>query len=265
MTKKSLLGLLSFLVFLFIACETTEDILTPIEMERSVQVYLEGTEDTFEVHTFNTHVPGPVVFIIGGVHANERAGWMAAQALLDETFERGIIHILPIAQRRTWLLDPPRRVYPGWQDLNRSFPGRPDGSPSEQLAYAIYNAIRATSPDLVIDLHESRFSYTEEGWIGDSLILHLADYSLYVLEVLEQFNALPLQENQTPFTYLNAPPVGSLNRTYSEQFDVPVLTVETNRQAVTTAIDSEQQPLSLRVAQQLALIDIILETFKVSE
>lgn len=252
------------LAFVLVACEAAEDPPNPIEMERSVQVYLEGTDDAFEVHTFNTHVPGPVIFIVGGVHANERAGWMAAQSLLEKTFQRGIIHIIPIAHLRTWHLDPPRRVYPGWQDLNRSFPGRPDGSHAEQLAYEIYNAIVATSPDLVIDLHESRFSYTHEGWIGDSLILHCADYSLYVLEVLEQFNALPLQEGKTPFTYLNAPPVGSLNRTFTDQFNIPVITVETNRQAVTTAIDSEQQPLSLRVAQQLALIDIILNTFTVN-
>ncbi|MDF1816058.1 MAG: succinylglutamate desuccinylase/aspartoacylase family protein, partial [Verrucomicrobiales bacterium] len=39
------------------------------------------------------------------------------------------------------------------EDLNRSFPGRPDGSLAERIAHTIFQSILATKPDLVLDLH----------------------------------------------------------------------------------------------------------------
>jgi hypothetical protein len=40
-------------------------------------------------------------------------------------------------------------------NLNRNFPGRPNGRPSEKLAYAIMELIRKEKADISIDLHES--------------------------------------------------------------------------------------------------------------
>lgn len=39
------------------------------------------------------------------------------------------------------------------EDLNRSFPGKPDGSLAERVACRIFDAIERTEPDLVLDLH----------------------------------------------------------------------------------------------------------------
>jgi hypothetical protein len=45
------------------------------------------------------------------------------------------------------------------RNLNRAYPGRPDGSKTEQLAYAITQLVRKEKVDLVIDLHEAAPEY----------------------------------------------------------------------------------------------------------
>lgn len=242
--------------------DSTEILTTtePISVSTSVTVYLEDQPEEFSVYKFETNVPGPTFFIIGGIHGNERAGWMAAQAMLDYDFTRGTVYILPVANPQAAFSDPPVRYLSGWSDLNRVFPGNSEGTATQRLAHTIFQAIAATEPDIVLDLHESRHAY-DNGGLGNSLILHLGSYSLYVMSVLERFNALPLMEDQPLFTNLNSPPDGSINKEFSEYFSVPVITIETNRETPNNTIYTEEVPLSLRIEQQLAMMDIILETF----
>ncbi len=263
----ALILLALFMSSLLIACkdeDDQDDDKNDVVVTRSEKTYLEDTEDQFTVYTFETDVEGPTFFIIGGIHGDERAGWMAAQAMLTHDFLRGTVHILPIANRLGTIQDPPRRNAPGRADLNRTFPGDPDGSDLERLAHAIFVVMAQKEPDIVLDLHESRESYTE-GRIGDSIVLHDSSQSLYGLTVIETFNALPLMEERTPFTNLNAPPIGSINRTFTETYDVPVFTIETNRDTGTSGIDGERVPLSVRIEQQVTLITIFLDTFMLEE
>ncbi|MFB3852865.1 MAG: succinylglutamate desuccinylase/aspartoacylase family protein [Vicinamibacterales bacterium] len=45
------------------------------------------------------------------------------------------------------------------RNLNRAYPGRPDGSFTEKVAYAITSMVRSEKVDLVIDLHEASPEY----------------------------------------------------------------------------------------------------------
>ncbi len=45
------------------------------------------------------------------------------------------------------------------RNLNRAYPGRPDGTFTEKVAYAITSLIRAETMDLVLDLHEASPEY----------------------------------------------------------------------------------------------------------
>jgi hypothetical protein len=45
------------------------------------------------------------------------------------------------------------------RNLNRAFPGRPDGTFTEKVAYALTSLVRAERVDLVIDLHEASPEY----------------------------------------------------------------------------------------------------------
>lgn len=261
----SLILLTLLISSLLVACKNHEDDEDDdVIVTRTEQTYLEDTGDQFTVYTFETNVEGPTFFIIGGIHGDERAGWMAASAMLEHTFERGTVHILPIANRLSTIEDPPRRNAPGRSDLNRAFPGDPEGSDLERLAHAIFSVMARKEPDIVLDLHESRQDYTN-GRIGSSIVLHDSSHSLYGITVIETFNALPLMEGQTPFTNLNAPPVGSINRTFTETYGVPVFTIETNRDIVTSGIEGERIPLSVRIEQQVGLIKIFLDTFMVEK
>jgi len=48
---------------------------------------------------------------------------------------------------------------PETRNLNRAYPGQPDGSPTERLAYAIVQLVKQEAVDITIDLHESAPEY----------------------------------------------------------------------------------------------------------
>jgi predicted deacylase len=98
---------------------------------------------------------GPVLALIAGTHGSEYPPILALQrvrARVDAAALRGtliLVHIanLPSFQRRT--------VYYGpadWKNLNRVYPGRPDGTLSERIAHVITTAVIERA-DAVADLH----------------------------------------------------------------------------------------------------------------
>lgn len=50
-------------------------------------------------------------------------------------------------------------AYQDIRNLNRTYPGRPDGTPTEQLAYSILELIRQEDIDLYFDTHEASLMY----------------------------------------------------------------------------------------------------------
>lgn len=229
---------------------------------KSSEKFLEGTLDEFEVYKFATNIAGPTIFIIGGIHGDERAGWQATISMLDYEFKRGTVYVLPVASRRACYGDPPVRYFE--TDLNRTFPGIASGTDTQVLAYTIYNAIKATNPDCVIDCHESRGSYSTTTLLGDQIIINDYSYSLYALSVVNDFNKLEMNADKVKFRTEGSPPAGSINKEFSEREGVPVFTLETNRDTK-SGISGEKNALADRKAQQLALIDIILNTFEIEE
>ena len=112
--------------------------------------------------------PGPVLLVTAGVHGSEFCSIEAAlrMARLAPADLRGTLVVLP-------LLNPggfrARSVYVMPQDgknLNRMFPGRPDGTLSEQLAHWLVTAVYP-EVDAYLDLH------------GGDLDESLAPFSLY--------------------------------------------------------------------------------------
>ena len=97
---------------------------------------------------------GPTVLLVSGTHGDEYEGQVALcnlVKLLDPARIRGRVIILPaanfpaaIAGRRTSPIDE--------GNLNRLFPGDPDGTVTEQIAYHIEHEL-VPMADLVCDLH----------------------------------------------------------------------------------------------------------------
>ncbi|MEX2150228.1 MAG: M14 family metallopeptidase [Steroidobacteraceae bacterium] len=98
---------------------------------------------------------GPVLVLIGGTHGYEYPGITALQRLrqsIDPRALRGTLILVHIA-------NPPsfygRTIYTSPADgknLNRVFPGRPDGTLSERIAHAITTEVIAKA-DFLVDLH----------------------------------------------------------------------------------------------------------------
>ncbi|WP_342641605.1 succinylglutamate desuccinylase/aspartoacylase family protein [Rhodoligotrophos ferricapiens] len=100
------------------------------------------------------HKPGPKLAIIAGVHVNETSSIEAVirlQRRLKPEDLAGEIHIIPVVNLPAV---PVRSQYVCPVDnknINFSFPGRPDGTFSEQLAWALLDW--AKDADCLIDLH----------------------------------------------------------------------------------------------------------------
>jgi predicted deacylase len=97
----------------------------------------------------------PVATVTANIHGDECTGVgvvLRLAAMLDAMLVRGTVHLYPTLnpeglERRT------RKVPEDDQDLNRVFPGDPDGGPSERLANAAWNDLASRHPDVVVDLH----------------------------------------------------------------------------------------------------------------
>lgn len=98
---------------------------------------------------------GPTLALIGGTHGYEYAPMMALQQLsntLDPVELSGTIIIVHIANMPAFL---GRNIYYNPVDnknLNRTYPGKADGSLSERIAYAITENVIKQS-DYMIDMH----------------------------------------------------------------------------------------------------------------
>ena len=98
---------------------------------------------------------GPTVVIIGGVHGDEPAGYLAARELANWTVESGTLVL--VSDGNVPAIKAKKRFV--GRNMNRLFPGKRNGDLNEQLAYELWNLTRDAQPDLVLTLHESRDFY----------------------------------------------------------------------------------------------------------
>lgn len=107
--------------------------------------------------SFENSLGGPHLLITGGIHGDEFEPIAAIRQLIDlfRTQDslvagfRGRITLVPIVNEAAFLRG--HRCASDEKDLARTCPGRPDGSVTEQTAFALSNLIR--SADYYIDLH----------------------------------------------------------------------------------------------------------------
>jgi predicted deacylase len=100
---------------------------------------------------------GPVLWLHGGVHGDEYCGAFIIHEILrtiDPAGLAGAVMALPIlnitASHRGQRMSPFATF--GHGDLNRCFPGTPDGAFTDQMAHAIYGELRRWA-DYFVDFH----------------------------------------------------------------------------------------------------------------
>ncbi len=229
----------------------TED----LDSNRDVYLLAEGTEEENTVVVLQGKEDGPVIYIVAGVHGDEQAGWRAGNLLKEATIQAGTVYIVSPANRYGAKNDQ-RRTKESW-DLNRSFPGNPEGGDAQRIAHAIFTDIQDKQPDLVLDLHEAQpkeDDYEKLGSnydaLGNSIICHSLDgIGEMVLDAMLASEAGELCSS--PLTLYGTPPVGSVNQTVTQELGVPTITVETLR----------SEPLAQRVRNQLELVEFILNYY----
>ncbi|MFH1126926.1 MAG: succinylglutamate desuccinylase/aspartoacylase family protein [archaeon] len=97
---------------------------------------------------------GPKVFVIAGIHGHELNGVEVIRRLkpyLEKRNINGMVTILPVANPVGFSTRQRNTIYDN-KDLNRCFPGNPEGTFTHKLAHEIFNGIVAGC-DCGIDLH----------------------------------------------------------------------------------------------------------------
>jgi hypothetical protein len=120
-----------------------------------------GTEFEASGIIFHSGQPGPRLMVLGGVHGNEPGGWIAAERIATWEVERGMLIVLPRLNHRAAAAF--QRTLDGYGDLNRLYPGDPDGPPMARMAAEIVALARQWRPHWLFDLHESWGFYNERG------------------------------------------------------------------------------------------------------
>ncbi|WP_198021345.1 succinylglutamate desuccinylase/aspartoacylase family protein [Burkholderia sp. WSM2232] len=103
-------------------------------------------------------VPGPVLTVTGGVHASEYTGIEAVVRLSREAELRsGTLIVIPVLNMAGYKKRSVSENPVDGKNLNRLFPGSPDGSASDRLAHALFSKIISIST-AYIDVHSGDIS-----------------------------------------------------------------------------------------------------------
>ncbi len=119
---------------------------------------MSGTPCETKYWTKQGEEEGPRLFVAGGMHGDEVAGYLAAERLVDWQITKGTLILLPRAHQMA--IAKGVRAYPG--NMNAMFPGDARGDLMHRLAAAIWALMRDSKPDLIVTLHESVGYYREE-------------------------------------------------------------------------------------------------------
>jgi len=167
-------------------------------------------------------------------------------------------------------------------NLNRCYPGRPDGSLTEQMAYAIVELIRKEKVDLAFDLHEASPEYP----VVNAIVAHEKSMELAAMVTMEiEFAGIPIRLEPSPKNLH-----GLSHREWGDYTDTMPILMETgnpsqgrlrgrtNEDLVITGEDKcyskafelgklyipydGDQPISLRVARHTEAISLFLENLE---
>jgi len=222
---------------------------TALLQTTSVEYICAGTDYKTPVYVIKTDYKEPAIMIVAGTHGNEKAGIIASEYLKDNlNIERGTLIIIPKANILACLKDV--RCYPSDINLNRVYPGNPQGNSVEKLAYEIFSLMKTYDIGLLVDLHESIEFYSKNPKnYGQTVVIDSDDDDLVELSsfLVEEMNQ-GIIEDDNRYQVLVDPVKGSTAYCACHQLDILALTFETCRKL----------PLSFRIEEQIKFVKIIL-------
>ena len=128
-----------------------------------------GTLQETSLYVYGSGRPGKVIMVLGGVHGNEPAGWLAAERL-QQSFRpaNGAFLIVPRANRIATIAF--ERTLPDLGDLNRLYPGDAAGQPMARMAAEIVDLLHEFRVDVLVDMHESWAFYKDRPQNGTAFL-----------------------------------------------------------------------------------------------
>ncbi len=275
-TQRAIVGRLplTILLLLFWCAAQPRLYLTPAAQQIKQQVwnsqslvhdyFMKGTKYQTPILRFAGPNPGPAVLILAGTHGNEPAGFEAAYRLIQQLanmeLKAGEIFIVPEVNRLADSLNERRVSVPKGipiekGNLNRCYPGHPDGLPMERLAYQITQFIEAHHIGLLLDLHESpkfHLEYRDDKGnyhgLGQTLIYTPNEAATYLAMITADEMNETITDQLKRFSLVEQPIAGSAAWCAGTQFGIPAFTVET----------CKQLSLEERVDYQLRIVKIML-------
>lgn len=190
---------------------------------------------------------GPTIVVIGGLHGDEKAGYLAARELKNWTITRGKLVLVPDAHIEAIRRNV--RAYP--RNMNRLFPGQRNGDAMEKLAFEIWELIKASKPDLVLTLHESRgFHADDKSRYGQTFTYDFAELSPRFGKVAARVNA-GIAPRKHRFLQFVAPFPTCPTYVTWKVLKVPATSIETARPL----------PLPIRIKYQLVALRGFFDEF----
>lgn len=113
-----------------------------------------GLRPDIPVHIFEGAAPGPTLLVQGAIHGGEVIGSIAILNLiknLEPSQLRGTVIAVPVVNRAGFELGERGSRIDG-KDISRLFPGKKNGSVSDQVAYAYFHEV-ISKADVMIDFH----------------------------------------------------------------------------------------------------------------
>ncbi|MGS0764483.1 M99 family carboxypeptidase catalytic domain-containing protein [Syntrophomonas curvata] len=239
----------AFTPFLLLAFLVSAVLAAPAPAEASTRekvVLAGGTAYATNMYIIRSGKPGPVVMIVGGVHGNEPAGYIAAGKMIDTEIKKGTLLVIPRANRLA--IEHKTRYYGGHGDLNRDFPQGKNESADGTLSRAIWAAVKKYNVDYLMDMHEGYDYYKNKstGSVGQSLIYYPNSYlKPKVSSIVNTLNG-KISTNYKEFSLLQYPVKGSLARASAQYLGTKSFILETcTKVSLSTRVGYHQQAASI--------------------
>ncbi|MBQ7247396.1 MAG: succinylglutamate desuccinylase/aspartoacylase family protein [Lachnospiraceae bacterium] len=205
---------------------------------------LKGSKGDTNIYVIEGDEPGDSMLILGGVHANEPAGMLAAVYLVENLHPKaGTVYVIPYTNEAGFTCNDPLEASPmffsidtptgprqfrfgarvtnpvcQWPDpdiyvhassgqrlagsetrnLNRTYPGRTNGTFTEQISYGLVQLIKAEDIAVTIDLHEASPEYqTINTTVAESRAMKVATTGRFNMD----WDGITMSVEQSPTTF----------------------------------------------------------------
>jgi hypothetical protein len=161
------------------------------------------------------------------------------------------------------------------RNLNRTYPGKPDGTGTEQLAFAIISLIQKEQVDFSLDMHEANTPETDKQDDGDytpggnkrlsyTLVAHprgleIAAFALLAMEE-DTHISMKLEESNTTYRGLSHLEIGDATQALSFLSESPNPGQDRERSDA-DVLNDPKYPLTHRVGMHLALFRHLADAY----